>query len=77
MDGQLGDERYKDRQGRALYKWKIDKPGIKQSEDQFRTEMAKNAVQFLELLNSVGTADVDIERDRVGAKMTEDCEQFV
>ena len=39
--------------------------------------MTKNAVQFSELLENIGTTKNDIERDSAGARILEGWEQLV
>ena len=57
----------RNRRGRKLYKWRIDKLEIEKQE--FQEEMAKNTVKFSELLKRIGRVDTKMERDRAGAKI--------
>ena len=53
----------KNRRGRKLYRWRIDKLEVKEKQQEFQQEMDKNAVQFSELWENIGTTKNDIERE--------------
>ena len=57
----------KNRRGRKLYRWRIDKLEVEENQQEFPQEMAKNALQFSELLESIGiTNRYNQERYRTG-----------
>ena len=67
----------KNRRGRKLYRWRIDKLEVKEKQQELQREMKKNAVQFSVLLESIGTTKNDKERDSAGARIIEGWEQLV
>ena len=53
----------KNRRGRKLYRWRTDKLEVKGKQQEFQQEMAKNAVRFSELLESIGKIENNMERE--------------
>ena len=67
----------KRRRGRKLHRWRIGKLEVKEKREELQEEMAKNAEQFSELLEIIGTTSNDIERDDAGARIIEGWEKLV
>ena len=59
----------RNRWGRKLYKWRIDKLEMEEKQQEFQEKMAKNAVKFSKLLKSVGPVDTEMK----GSGRNEDC----
>ena len=60
-----------------MYRWRIDKPEVKEKQREFQEEMAKNAERFSELFENIGTTENDTERDGAGDRIIEGWEQLV
>ena len=67
----------KNRRDRKLYRWRKDKPEVKEKQREFREEMTKNAKRFSELLESIGTTENDTKRDNAGDRIVEGWERLV
>ena len=61
----------KNRRGRKLYRWRIDKLEVTEKQREFQEEITKNAERFSELLESTGTAESDTQRESTGDRMIE------
>ena len=68
----------KTRRCRKQYRWRIDQLEVKEKQQEASNRMEKkNAVQFSEPLESMGTTKDDMERDNAGARIIEIWEQLV
>lgn len=60
-----------------MCKWRIDRLDMREEQQGIQEETIKNAVKFSELVKSVSTVNIGMERDRAGTKMMECGKQWV
>ena len=54
-----------------MCRWRIDKLEVKEKQEEFQEEMAKNAAHVPRLLEIISTTNNDLERDTAGARIIE------
>ena len=54
-----------------MCRWRIDKLEVKEKQEEFQEEMAKNAAHVPRLLERISTTNNDLERDTAGARIIE------